>query len=76
MKQPSKEPVRVLVSAMSNFAVVAFGVGAFEQKMTGIILGCYFLALALIIQRAVPPPSGRGYKAHLNWNFDFPAFVC
>lgn len=49
MKQPGKEPVRVLVSAMSNFAVVAFGVGAFEQKMTGIILGCYFLALALII---------------------------
>ena len=30
-----------------------------------------------LIQRAVkPPPSGGGYKAHLNWNFDFPAFVC
>ena len=31
----------------------------------------------VIIQRAVKPlPSGGGYKAHLNWNFDFPAFVC
>ena len=30
-----------------------------------------------VIQRAVKPlPSGGGYKAHLNWNFDFPAFVC
>ena len=28
-------------------------------------------------QRAVKPrSSGRGYKAHLDWNFDFPAFVC
>ena len=30
-----------------------------------------------ITQRAVKPrSSGRGYKAHLDWNFDFPAFVC
>ncbi len=28
-------------------------------------------------QRAVKPrSSGQGYKAHLDWNFDFPAFVC
>ena len=36
-----------------------------------------FCCIAMFTQRAVKPrPSGRGYKAHLNWNFDFPAFVC
>lgn len=43
--------------------------------MGNVVYACIFCNK--FIQRAVKPlPSGGGYKAHLNWNFDFPAFVC
>jgi hypothetical protein len=35
------------------------------------------LVILLFTQRVVRPrPKGRGYKAHLNWNFAFLADCC
>ena len=50
----------------------------YSMGILGIFLGELLGWLTIgFIQRAVKPlPSGGGYKAHLNWNFDFPAFVC
>ena len=39
------------------------------------LFNVYCAMTIVFIQRAVKPrPSGRGYKAHLNWNFCL--FVC
>ena len=45
-----------------------------KELAEGLILNLGVVAMGdpamIIIQRAVKPrPSGRGYKAHLDWNF-------
>ena len=51
MKQVSKEreAVKLLAVTLSNFSAISFGIGVFEKDATGLVAGCYALALALLL---------------------------
>lgn len=51
MKQFSKEreAVKLLAVTLSNFSAISFGIGVFEKDATGLVAGCYALALALLL---------------------------
>ena len=49
MYSKEREAVKLLAVTLSNFSAISFGIGIFEKDTTGLIAGCYSLALALIL---------------------------
>ena len=44
-----REAAKLLAVTLSNFSAIGFGIGVFEDDVTGLLVGSYSLILALAI---------------------------